>query len=124
MNKQVVISFIYNKKTKSKAGLKAFGNLYFLHSIATVLPDGTMVANNGYFWRDSNEQNRLELINDIEAIPEKDKNNPLDVQFLKMVLRYERGDRYGIHGRVKAPFPKAVFNQFYATYPQEHKEKE
>lgn len=122
MNKQVVISFIYNKKTKSKLGLKAFGNLYFLHSIATVLPDGTMVANNGYFWRDDNKGRRLELIDDIEAIPENNKNDPLDVQFLKMVLRYERGDRYGIHGKVNAPFPKAIFNKYYATYPKIEKE--
>lgn len=114
MNKSAIIALIYNKKTTSKKGLRIFGNLYMLHAIVDV-KDSTVVPNNNPFWAPENESNRLELINDIEAIPEKNKYDLLDIQFLKILLRYERGDRYGIVPNNAVRFPEELFDLFHSN---------
>lgn len=110
MCKSAVIALILSKKkSTSKRGLDIFGNLYMLHAVVDVLDDGTVAPNNNPFWADDNISNRLDLIDDIEAIPEKSKSDLLDFQFLKILLRYERGDKYGIEPNSAVRFPKKLF---------------
>ena len=101
MNKKAIIGFIFSKRTTSKRGEKVFGELYMLKQIARPAPPNShfsLEANDNAFWADDNESRRLELIDDIENISYDIAHgfNRLDTGFLKIVDRYEHGDRYGI----------------------------
>lgn len=105
MNKSAIIGFILNKKTTSKRGEKVFGELYMMKQTARPAPRDSrfsLEANDNAFWADDNESRRLELINDIESISYDIAHgfNRLDAGFLKIVDRYEHGDRYGIEPKI------------------------
>lgn len=105
MNKKAIIGFILSKRTTSKRGEKVFGELYMMKQIARPAPRNTrfsLEANDNAFWADDNESRRLELIDDIENISYDIAHgfNQLDEGFLKIVDRYEHGDRYGIEPKI------------------------
>lgn len=107
MNKNIIIGFIRNQKSASRRGEKAFGNLYMLTPVYKVGLHGHILKRKNAFWADDNEARRQELIDDIEAI--KDGFDLLDFGFLKILLRYERGDRYGIEPDSTVKFPEKLF---------------
>lgn len=110
MNKHAIIGFIRNQKTTSKRGDKMFGNLYMLSSIYEVGEHGHVLKRKNAFWTDENETRREELIQDIEAI--KNESDLLDFGFLKILLRYERGDKYGIEEIGTVRIPEKLFELF------------
>lgn len=110
MNKKAIIGFIRNKKTASKRGDKMFGNLYMLSSIYKVGAHGHVLKRKNAFWADENEARREELIQDIEAI--ENGFDLLDFGFLKILLRYERGDKYGIEEIGTVRIPEKLFELF------------
>lgn len=110
MNKHAIIGFIRNQKTTSKRGDKMFGNLYMLASIYEVDEHGHIRKRKNAFWAHKNKARREELIRDIEAI--KNGFDLLDFGFLKILLRYERGDKYGIEEIGTVRIPEKLFELF------------
>lgn len=110
MNKKTIIGFIRNQKTASKRGDKVFGNLYMLSSIYKIGAHGHVLKRKNAFWADENVARREELIQDIEAI--ENGFDLLDFGFLKILLRYERGDKYGIEKIGTVRIPEKLFELF------------
>ena len=92
--KRAVIKLLKSGRTSSRKPLSECVKFWYpLRGVVMVNQKGKIVANDNPFWSDENQQNRKELIWDIESIQKK---NIMDRSYFHMINRYENGDAYGI----------------------------